>query len=191
MGGFGIPGLGVAEAVVRGDPKGLALAAVPYALKYGGKGLQKVGGGLQGLQQATMPNPRFGAAEEPPNRPSVSMMEGPSRYAAEPGTNPVDFNENWQQAAKPPDLPNPAFQRLAAKPPPEPPSLKALEELSTPHAAKDMATQFAHNKPMADWHLRSGSAPIDLSDSPALKTLAKPAGRGTTTNRAGRPYRKE
>lgn len=52
VGGMTIPGLGAAEALFRGDPKGLAVAASPYALKYGGKGMQAIGGALERAPEA-------------------------------------------------------------------------------------------------------------------------------------------
>lgn len=48
---------GPLEAVVRGDPYGLAAAAVPPALEYGGRGLQKIGGALEGLDLSIKENP--------------------------------------------------------------------------------------------------------------------------------------
>lgn len=55
LGGISIPmtGLGAAEAMFGNHPiAGAAVAATPYALEYGGKGLQKVGGALEGLRSA-------------------------------------------------------------------------------------------------------------------------------------------
>src|SRR5262249_52435768 len=46
IGGYGVPGLAVAEALLRSDPKGLAVAAAPTVLRYGGRGLQKAGAAL-------------------------------------------------------------------------------------------------------------------------------------------------
>lgn len=59
VGGITLPGLGAVGAL--SDPRALALAATPYALKYGGKGLQRVGGGLERLKEALAPTPQAAA----------------------------------------------------------------------------------------------------------------------------------
>lgn len=64
---------GIAESVFRGDPKGLAVAAAPYAAEYAGKGLRAAG-------------EYFGA--EKPGAPVVnSMAAGYDRYM--PNTSPA------------------------------------------------------------------------------------------------------
>lgn len=52
VGGFKVPlsTLGLGEAVLRSDPMGIAVAASPYALEYGGKGLSAAGRALEGLR---------------------------------------------------------------------------------------------------------------------------------------------
>ncbi len=61
LGGVSVPGLGILEAAMGHDPiKGAAIAASPYALEYGGRGFQKVGGALEGLKA------RLAATGEPP-----------------------------------------------------------------------------------------------------------------------------
>lgn len=52
VGGIHVPltTMGLAEAVMRGDPKGLAVAAAPYAMEYGGKGMAATGRALEGLR---------------------------------------------------------------------------------------------------------------------------------------------
>lgn len=52
VGGVRVPlsTLGLVEAGMRHDPMGLAVAAAPYALKYGGRGAQKLGGALESLK---------------------------------------------------------------------------------------------------------------------------------------------
>lgn len=47
-----LPGLGAADAIFRGDPKGVAVAAAPYALKYAGKGVAAVGRGIEGVPES-------------------------------------------------------------------------------------------------------------------------------------------
>lgn len=59
VGGVSVPltGIGAAEALFGNHPiAGTALAATPYALEYGGRGLQKVGGALSGLKEMVSPS---------------------------------------------------------------------------------------------------------------------------------------
>ena len=63
IGGMDLP-TASALGVLTGHPEALALPMVPYTLKYGGKGLQKVGGGLERLKEAlsaptTTPSPTY------------------------------------------------------------------------------------------------------------------------------------
>ena len=89
VGGFGVPGLGALDAMLGAHPgRGLAIAATPYALKYGGKGLQAVGGGLERLKEAVMA-PRATVAPQRPvgtvraSREVPYRMEAPIASAAE------------------------------------------------------------------------------------------------------------
>ena len=83
-GGFGLPGLGAAEAIFRSDPMGVAVAAAPYALKYGGRGLQRAGAALEGLKRgATVAEEAAPITEESRLlRPARVSREAP--YRAEP-----------------------------------------------------------------------------------------------------------
>lgn len=63
IGGYGVPGLALAEAVMRSDPKGLAIAAAPTVLKYTGRGMQRVGSALDGLPDSI--RALTGDADEP------------------------------------------------------------------------------------------------------------------------------
>ncbi len=119
LGGFGLPGLGVAEAILRADPKGLIAAAAPYALKYGGQGLQKVGGALGALKDISLPNPTLHVPDslkaflsdesgagpglsggpvgpEAMAGPQVARQFGPSPHQYE--TAPSGQSENFQVA---------------------------------------------------------------------------------------------
>ena len=97
IGGFGIPGLGALEAITRGDPTGLAVAASPYALKYGGKGLQKVGGGLEALKEALL-------------RPSATPDEAGtvSRWHSLPKSTEVPYRSTQTPT------PHSAFEKMSA-----------------------------------------------------------------------------
>lgn len=61
--------LGPVEAIVRGDLKGVALAATPPALEYGGRGLQRVGEAMQDLKPAAVPQTPVEAPSPPPQAP--------------------------------------------------------------------------------------------------------------------------
>lgn len=52
VGGVHVPlsTIGLGEALLRRDPVGAAVAATPYALKYGGKGMRMAGEALEGLR---------------------------------------------------------------------------------------------------------------------------------------------
>ena len=112
LGGLGLPGLGAAEAIFRSDPMGAAVAAAPYALKYGGRGLQRTGAALEGLKRgatvaeeaepaAVAPRARVSreapyraepsAPLEPPPEPELSVIEptSPEPQVA-PGAADVD-----------------------------------------------------------------------------------------------------
>lgn len=87
-----VPMLGAAEAIYRGDPKGLAVAATPYALEYGGKATQKLGSALEGLQgkvnlarggQASVADAPFGP------RAGSSEVRG-SSFPSRPPMSPED-----------------------------------------------------------------------------------------------------
>lgn len=49
---------GLGDLAFRGDLKGGAIAAAPTALKYGGRGLQKLGSSIEGLQRAATDAPK-------------------------------------------------------------------------------------------------------------------------------------
>ncbi len=44
-----VPALGMMDLLLRGDPKGLAVAAAPYVIRGMGRGIQRLGGALKGL----------------------------------------------------------------------------------------------------------------------------------------------
>ena len=128
IGGFGLPGLGIAEAVIGRDPMGAAAAVAPYALKYGGRGLQRAGAGLEGLKRgaavaeeaepaAAAPRVRASreapyraersAPLEPPLEPELSVVE-PTPPEAQVAPTAIDVEELLGQIpeeAPPPTLP--------------------------------------------------------------------------------------
>lgn len=80
--GGGFPALGALEAVMHSGPKGAAIAAAPYAVKYGGRGMQSMGGAMQGLAEvlghgAPEPamTPRPMPPAEPISRPAPSVPD--------------------------------------------------------------------------------------------------------------------
>ena len=50
--GTTLPAAGAMDVLLRHDPWGAAVAATPYALKYGGKGMQAVGGAIEAAPEA-------------------------------------------------------------------------------------------------------------------------------------------
>ncbi len=80
VGGVKIPmsTLGLGEAVMRMDPAGLAVAASPYALEYGGKGLAAGGRALEALKASRAPK-TAAPAGAPPN----AGLLNPGRFSTE------------------------------------------------------------------------------------------------------------
>lgn len=99
IGGYGLPGLAVMESLLRSDPKGLAIAAAPTLLKYGGKGLQGLAD-LLGVNDTPSPE-GF--------RPSVAKTvnwSGPDVTGDfERATRPQSTESYWSQSG-----PNTEFQ---------------------------------------------------------------------------------
>ena len=125
IGGFGLPGLAAAEAILRSDPMGAAVAATPYALKYGGRGLKRAGAALEGLKRGATEGPIIGpyegqrayqshpvrgftyeepAADVP--RPQPGIMRGAEQF--EHGGEPLTVNRPG---------PAPSYPSLAEEPP--------------------------------------------------------------------------
>ena len=112
VGGFGVPGLGALDAILGAHPgRGLAIAATPYALKYGGKGIQAMGSGLERLKEALTPT----------TVPSA--------------TYPIGRSTRYQKAAKPPArVSREVPYRAAASASPRVRAARATPEAITPSA---------------------------------------------------------
>lgn len=96
VGGVHVPisTLGLAEAVMRHDPVGLGVAAAPYALEYGGKGLQKLGGSLESLRSMGEEPAAAGSWDPagPATRAKAQAAQQAARESAS-GVEPADFGE--------------------------------------------------------------------------------------------------
>ena len=88
IGGVNLSGAGLLGAAIQGSPRGIALAASPYALKASGKGLQAVGGGLERLKAAVTPSKASVASQSPAGAARVSR-EVPYRMEAPAPAVPV------------------------------------------------------------------------------------------------------
>ena len=123
VGGMHIPVgtlLGTAEAAMGHGPMGLATAAAPYALEYGGKGVTAAGEALEGLKNLRTPKPA--------NRFKTLRPNSEVPYKA-----PTDIPEYTGELA-----------------PQTPQTYSAEAELDNPQSQAFRESEFSENKPIAD-----------------------------------------
>ena len=90
---------GPMEAVFRGDPLGVAAAAVPPILEYGGKGLQKLGGSLEGLDLS------IGRNKPDPFAEAAALKRVSTEVPGSSYVEPNAFTGNGPKAAPGSDVP--------------------------------------------------------------------------------------